>query len=59
MHPDMLIHLLDRPEASIRRAVIPFLKEAKLASSKARIREKYELEQDPEVRRLFEVEIYQ
>jgi hypothetical protein len=58
MHPDLLIQLLDRPEASIRKAAIPFLKEVQLSSSKARIRGRYETEQDTEVRRLFEVELY-
>lgn len=58
IHPDRLIHLLDRPEASIRIAVLPFLKEVRIASSKARIRERYELEEDLEVRRVFEAELY-
>ncbi len=57
IHPDMLIHLLNRPEAGVRKTVIPFLKEVSIASSKARIRERYDAELDPEVRRVFEVEL--
>ncbi len=58
IHPDTLIHLLDRPEAAIRKDVIPFLKEVRIASSKRRIREKYEMEQNSEVRVVFEAELY-
>jgi hypothetical protein len=58
IHPDTLIPLLDRPEAGIRRSVIPFLKEVRIASSKARIKERYDLEADVGVRSVFEAELY-
>jgi hypothetical protein len=58
IHPDTLIPLLDRPEAGIRRSVIPFLKEVRIASSKARIKERYDLEEDVGVRSVFEAELY-
>jgi hypothetical protein len=58
MHPDLLIDLLERPEAHIRKAVIPFLTEVRISSSKARIRERYDAEQDPAVRHLYETVLY-
>jgi hypothetical protein len=58
IHPDRLIQLLERDEPSIRKAVVPFLKGVTIASSKARIRDYYEAEKDPDVRRVFESELY-
>jgi hypothetical protein len=58
IHPAVFTALLDRPEPEIRRAAIPFLKEVRIASLRTRIRERYEAETDPEVRRVFEAELY-
>lgn len=58
LHPDNLIDLLSRPETRVRKAVIPLLKGVRISSSRALIRERYDAEQDPEVRRLFERELF-
>jgi hypothetical protein len=58
IHPDRLIQLLERGEPQIRKSVVPFLKGVSIASSKTRIREYYEAEKDPDVRRVFESELY-
>jgi len=58
IHPETLLPLLSRPEPRVRKAVIPFLKEVRISSSRALIQERYLTEQDPEVRRVYETELF-
>lgn len=48
--PDEMIAVLDRSEPEVRLAVAPFLKAVALASSRVRIRDRFEKESDPKVR---------
>ncbi|MFN4895188.1 MAG: hypothetical protein ACK5HO_05325 [Pseudomonadota bacterium] len=58
IHPGSIIPLLSRSEPRIKRAVIPLLSDVRVASLKASIREYYEAESDPELRRLFEQHLF-
>ena len=58
MHPETLLPLLSRPEPRMRKAAIPFLKGVRIASSKALIQERYAAEQDPEVRKVYQTELF-
>jgi hypothetical protein len=58
VHPDRLIKLLGHPDLSVRRDVIPFLRQVRITSSKEKIRDFYDRENDPEVRRLYESELF-
>lgn len=58
IHPDVLIQLLDHSDPRVRKEVIPFLKDVTISSSRAHVRDKYYSERDPEVRRVFEVELF-
>jgi hypothetical protein len=58
IHPETLLPLLSRPEPRMRKAAIPFLKGVRIASSKALIQERYAAEQDPEVRKVYQTELF-
>lgn len=59
VHPDRLIKLLGHPDPSVRREVLPFLREVRITSSKEKIRDMYDIEKDPEIRKLYEKELFQ
>jgi|GEM_PF-2959080 len=59
VHPDRLIKLLGHPDRNVRKDVIPFLKQVRITSSKEKIRDMYEREKDPDIRRRYESEIFQ
>jgi hypothetical protein len=58
-HPDRLIKLLSHSDPAVRREVLPFLKQVRITSSKEKIRDMYDNEQDPEVREVYEKELFQ
>ena len=53
----MLIPLLDNTNREVRLEVIPYLRDLPLASAREQVKERYALEQDSEVKSLYEKEL--